>query len=80
MGRRFFEEIRTLRPFEVIGRYQKPVLIVQGDADKIVSMEDSRRAIKLYHDARLHIIKGAGHGFKPDELQESFSVIKDFLR
>lgn len=79
MGRRFFEEIRTLRPFEVIGRYQKPVLIVQGDADRVVSLEDSRRAIKLYHDARLNIIKGAGHGFKPDELQESSSVIKEFL-
>lgn len=80
MGRRFFEEVHSLRPFEIIGRYQKPVLIVQGDADKIVSMEDSRRAIKLYCDARLHIIKGAGHGFKPDELQESFRVIKAFLK
>lgn len=80
LGRRFFEEVRDLRPFEIIGRYQKPVLIVQGDADKIVSMEDSRRAVELYHDARLHIIKGAGHGFKIDEQQESFSIIKGFLK
>ena len=80
IGRRFFEEVHSLRPFEVIGRYKKPVLIVQGDADKIVSMEDSRRAIELYHDAQLHIIKGAGHGFKPNEQQESFRVITVFLK
>ena len=79
LGRRFFEEVRTLRPFDVIGRYQNPVLIVQGDADNIVSMEDSRRAVEIYREARLHIIKGAGHGFKPAEQQESFEVIKSFL-
>ena len=80
LGRRYFEELQTLRPFDVIGRYQKPVLIVQGDADMIVSMEDSRRAVQMYRDARLHVIKGAGHGFKPHELNESFEVIKGFIK
>lgn len=80
MGRRFFEEVHTLHPFDVIGRFQKPVLIVQGDQDRIVSMDDSRRAVDLYNDARLHIIKGAGHGFKGEALAEALAVIKDFLQ
>ena len=79
LGRRYFEEVRTLRPFDVIARFQKPVLIVQGDQDRIVSMDDSRRAADLYNDARLHVIRGAGHGFKGDEQKEALTVIRDFL-
>ncbi len=79
LGRRFFEEVRALHPFEVIGKFQRPVVIIQGDADVVVSMEDSRRAIGLYKDARLHVIKGAGHGFKPEEFKESIQHIQTFL-
>lgn len=79
MGRRFFTEIHDMDAFELIGKYQKPVIIIQGDADRIVSLEDSRRAIKLYKDARLHIIPGAGHGFRPNEFKESLEQIKQFL-
>ena len=80
MGRRYFEEVHSLRPFDIIGRYEGRVLIIQGDADRIVSMDDSRRAVALYRDARLHIIKGAGHGFKGEELAESLREIKSFLK
>ena len=65
--------------FKTIRKFKKPVLIIQGDADKVVSMDDSRRAIKLYKNARLHVIPGAGHGFKPDEFKESIQQIKTFL-
>ncbi len=80
MGRRFFLEIRNLDPFKKMKKFKKPVLIVQGDKDPIVSMEDSRRAIDLYKDAHLHVIKGAGHGFKPEEFAESMEQIKSFLK
>lgn len=80
IGRRFFVEIRDLDPFEKMKRYKKPVLIVQGSKDPIVSMEDSRRAVKLYKDGYLHIIEGAGHGFTPDEFKEQMEQIRDFLK
>ncbi|MBQ8948552.1 MAG: alpha/beta fold hydrolase [Prevotella sp.] len=79
MGRRFFEEVRSLQPFDEIFRYTNPVLIVQGDQDKIVPIADSRRAAENYKDASLHVIKGAGHGFKEKELEDSFDAIKKFL-
>ena len=79
MGRRFFMEIRDMNVFKTIKRFKKPVLIVQGDADAVVSMDDSRRAVKNYKTASLHVISGAGHGFKPHEFEESMGVIKDFL-
>ena len=81
MGRRFFEEIHDMRPLDLIGQYQGPVLIVQGDADLVVSMDDSRRAQQLYHPGtRLHVIPGAGHGFKPHEFQQEMEQLLQFMK
>ena len=80
MGRRFFEEIHDMNTFDIIGKYRGPVLIVQGDKDQVVLIEDSKRAQKLYRDARLHIISGAGHGFKPKEFQEEAEQLEKFLK
>lgn len=80
MGRRFFTEVRDIDVFKRIGKYKRPVLIVQGDKDPIVSMKDSERAVKIYKDARLHVIPGAGHGFKPQEFEESLQQITEFLQ
>lgn len=80
MGRRFFQELHHINVFKEIGKYKGPVLIVQGDEDKVVSMEDSKKAISIYKDARLHVIKGAGHGFKEQELQEYFQQVSTFLK
>jgi Holliday junction DNA helicase RuvA subunit len=81
MGRRFFEEIHDMRPLDLIGQYRGPVLIVQGDADRVVSMDDSRRAQQLYRPGTLlHVIPGAGHGFKPHEFQEEMEQLQQFLK
>ena len=80
MGRRFFEEIHDMHSLDLIGQYRGPVLIVQGDADRVVSMDDSRRAQQLYRPGtRLHVIPGAGHGFKPHELQQEMQQLEQFL-
>ena len=80
MGRRFFEEVHGIDPFRTMKKFQKPVLIIQGDADRVVLLEDSRRAAKTYKNARLHVIPGAGHGFKPKERQEAIGQIREWLK
>lgn len=80
LGRRFFMELRDIDVFNTIKKFRKPVLVVQGDADAVVSMEDSRRAVKLYEDASLYVIPGAGHGFSPAEQRLSLEQIKAFLK
>ncbi len=81
MGRRFFEEIHDMHPLDIIGKYRGEVLIVQGDADRVVSMDDSRRAQQLYRPGTsLHIIAGAGHGFKPQELKQEMEQLEQFLK
>lgn len=79
LGKRFFQEIRDMDVFGGMEQFDDPVLIVQGDKDPIVSIEDSRRAVGLYEDAHLHVIHGAGHGFNPDEFAESLEQIRMFL-
>ena len=76
MGRRFFEELRTMDAFRTMKNFQKPVLIIQGDADQVVSVDDSRRAAQTYKNARLYVIPSAGHGFKPKERKEAIEQIK----
>ena len=80
MGRRFFEELHGMDAFRTMKKFQKPVLIIQGDADKVVLMDDSRRAAKTYKNARLHVIPGAGHGFKPKERKEAIEQIKMLIK
>lgn len=80
LGRRFFMELRGIDVFKTIKKFHKPVLIVQGDADAVVSMEDTRRAVKQYKDARLYVIPGAGHGFKPEEQSLLLEQIRAFLK
>lgn len=79
LGRRFFTEIRDMNVFTDMERFDGKVLIIQGDEDPIVSLEDSQRAVGLYQNAHLHIIPGAGHGFKPDEFEEQLMQMRRFL-
>jgi pimeloyl-ACP methyl ester carboxylesterase len=80
LGRRYFKEVRGIDPFKTMNKFQKPVLIIQGDADKVVRMIDSERAVKAYKNARLHVIPGAGHGFKPEERKDAIEQIKAFIK
>ena len=80
MGKRFFEEIHDMDAYKLIKAYTGPVLIVQGDKDPIVDVSYSIIANKLYKNAQLKIIPGAGHGFKPEERAISKQHVKAFLQ
>ncbi len=80
LGRRFFREIRELPAVKYIAKYKRPVLIIHGDKDPVVPFQYSVDAQKMYKDARLHIISGAGHGFRPNEFEEAIQQIKPFLK
>ncbi|MBP5647397.1 MAG: alpha/beta hydrolase [Bacteroidaceae bacterium] len=80
LGRRFYQELREIHSFDVIGRYEKPVLIVQGDADNVVSLQTTRTTLSKYKDAQLHVIHGAGHGFNGEEMKESLEQIRNFIK
>lgn len=79
LGKKFFTELRDIKPFEVLSSYKRPVLIIHGDKDSVVPLSDSQKAIGIYPDVRLKVIPGAGHGFNPSDFRLSTSYITDFL-
>ena len=79
IGRRFFTEIRDMDPYKAVEAYESPVLIIHGDADAVVPIDYSRRAVKLYKNARLVEIPHAGHGFNGKDFKWSLDNIRQFL-
>lgn len=79
MGRRFFEELRTMDVAKTILRYKGPVQIIHGSKDAVVPLSSSEKAMKHYASASLGVIPGAGHGFKPEEREVSYLFVKEFL-
>lgn len=65
LGRQYFQSIRGLDPFDEIGKYRNPVLIMHGDADDVVPLSYSERAAHAYKNAALSVYPGEGHGFSP---------------
>ena len=81
LGRDFFATIHDLYPFNVIGGFEKPVYIFQGDKDNIVPLSDSKRVAQKYKNAKLKVLEGEGHGFRPAAgkiaMQESLKFMEE---
>jgi len=67
----FFETIDSPVPLEVLDKIEVPVLIIHGDSDDIVSLDDAQRGYrilkKLHSKNELYIIKGGDHTFTRKE-------------
>ena len=77
------ELIRTASPCTYLSADDPPLLILHGDIDKVVPVDQSEYLHQQYQQAglksSLHIIEGAGHGgpqFSDDTRQQ---LIKEFL-
>ena len=66
---------QTVHVEDAIDRFPGPVLILHGDEDDMVPLQDSVDAAKRYRDARLEVIRGETHHF--DRHPE---IMKDLIR
>lgn len=80
VGKTYFKDLLDYDIYEDIKAYKKKVLIVHGDADDIVPLSYSRKAVKTYSSADLKIIKGAGHGFSGADDDKAVSYILSYLK
>lgn len=72
LGRNFFTSIHEFDPYEVIGSYPNPVLIIWGDQDNIVSRDYVVRAQQKYEKAKeLIVVPGVGHDSSPSTFREN---------
>lgn len=80
VGKTYFKDLLDYDIYEDIKAYKKKVLIVHGDADDIVPLSYSRKAVKAYSSADLKVIKGAGHGFDGAEHDKAVGYILSYLK
>lgn len=79
LGRTFFIQLRDINVYKTITKYKGPVQIIHGSKDAVVPLSYSEEAMKLYKQAHLGVIPGAGHGFNPREREVSNLFVKEFL-
>ena len=70
---------QTIHPEEAVDRFPGPVLLLHGDADDTVPLQDSRDAARRYKNCRLAVIPGESHHFDrhPEQMK---AAIRDWLK
>lgn len=79
VGRAYAEKLLDYDIYEAISSYEKDVLILHGDADDIVPLSYSERALEVYSSARLEVFPGAGHGFYGEDAQRAIGLMLEYL-
>ena len=80
VGRGYFEPLLDYDIYGAIAAYDKDVLIIHGDADRIVPISYSKHALDVYSSAELKVIPGAGHGFYGNDLSQAADWILQYLQ
>lgn len=79
VGRTYAENLLDYDIYEVIQNYDKDVLLIHGDADSIVPLSYSERAVEVYESARLEVLPGAGHGFYGSDAKQAVTWMLEYL-
>lgn len=79
VGRTYAENLLDYDIYEEISDYKKDVLILHGDADGIVPLSYSEKALEVYASARLEVLPGARHGFYGEDAQQAIHLMLEYL-
>ena len=79
VGRAYFEPLLDYDIYSEIAAYDRDVLIIHGDADDIVPLSYSKRALEAYPSAELKIMSGAGYGFSGDDARQATGFELEYL-
>ena len=59
-------------------KFMKPVLLIHGEQDHVVPLEESKRAAASYPHSRLEIIAGSGHNPQIERMDVFSRLVKQF--
>jgi pimeloyl-ACP methyl ester carboxylesterase len=66
--------------YERLPEIHAPTLIVHGDQDVLIPVQNAHILAQRIPGARLHIVRGAGHGYPAQDPTGVHQTITDFLR
>ena len=76
----FFTDAEKVRGYDLARSIKAPTLIVHGDRDKTVPLEQSQKACGVIPSCRLEVIRGADHIYsKPEHFEKMLRSISDFI-
>lgn len=66
--------------FDILSQFNKPALIIHGDEDQIMSIEDAQAIQKAIRGSKLEIIPSAGHLPNLEQPQAFNAALRRFLQ
>ncbi|NQU78917.1 alpha/beta fold hydrolase [Candidatus Woesearchaeota archaeon] len=76
----FYEDSERIDGYNAAANINIPTIIIHGDKDKTVPVEQAIKTSKIIKDCTLKVFKGSGHGFEKDShYQELQSIATDFI-
>jgi len=76
----FFIDAQKADGYEAAKKIKIPTLIVHGNKDDAVPIEQSKKTASLMDNCRLEVIEGADHGYSNDEhFDEMLDLISKFI-
>lgn len=79
LGKCYPMAVMNMDPFAEISGYTGQVLIVHGDKDGIVDYRYAQKAQECYANAKLVLLKGAGHGFIGLQDREALAAVEQMV-
>jgi len=76
----FYEESEKVKAYEAAKNIKIPTLIVHGDEDETVPIEQSRKTASFIENCRLEIIEGADHKYSnTTHFEKMLDLISEFI-
>ncbi len=76
----FYEDAEKIDAYGACQKIKVQALIVHGEADETVPLEQSRKAASLIDNCRLEIIEGCDHTYSsPDHFEQLLNLISRFI-
>ncbi|MFQ5834453.1 MAG: alpha/beta hydrolase family protein [bacterium] len=76
----FFEDAEKVNGYEAAKKIKIPTLIVHGDNDESVPIEQSKKIVDLIENSKLEIIESADHRYsKPEDFEKMLDLISKFI-
>ena len=79
LSKKFYDDVPRYDIYDRVSRYNNPVMIFHGDSDELVALSYSERLKTTFPNAKLKVIKGAGHGFYGDDREYVKRAAVDFF-